>query len=71
MSWHLDEVLADVIGDGVDQIHRDQDHDDDQRRLIPGQHPDAVRQLKSDSAGTHNTQDGGRSRVGFEIIQGG
>ena len=49
--------------DPVDRGDRDQDHQDQERNLLPFQHADLLGELQADAAGADDADDGGRARI--------
>ena len=64
-----DDGKAQLARDPVDRGDRDQNHQDQERDLLPFQHPDLLGQLQADAARADDADDGGRAGIRFDEIE--
>src|SRR6266436_9923665 len=64
-----DDRKAQLAGNPVDRGDRDQNHQDQERHLLPFEHADLLGQLQADAAGADDADDGGRARVRLDKIE--
>src|SRR4029453_9547567 len=64
-----DDGKAQLARDPVDRGHRDQNHQDQERNLLPPQDTDLFGELQADAARADNPDDGGRAGIRFDEIE--
>ena len=64
-----DDRKAQPARDQVDHRHGNQNEQDDECHLLPFEDADLLGQLQSDATGTDNADDGGRTRIGLEVVK--